>query len=704
MIFSVCNPDPDRKREKRKMRNKSSGIKIYRTAAGKRQKNQGTFSLFCVQAAATCLVMILWWNAFLSVFPVPFHRGWMYAGTCLWIVISGLAGRRFGWKAACAALAAAGLFLWFYREPLSGLYEWILQMVQSMSVESAGQQPFEDAYSGVAVLCTVPVIELLMAVQRRGRGKVWAALILAAPFFAAAAAGLFQSPLPAWLLIAGEGVYFASAGLGGAGTKGGKKLFAWKHAAASILITAAAAFLFFQAGKILDVQRNEENGFYMQTRSAIRTEVIGRVQDLLDQSSEEKPEENPEENMEEAFPEEDGYIPEQETAEDDISEDSPDTDFSGRMGESGMDDLGSLAYFRPRQGQVSYIEVDEKPEKTVYVPLRWGVSYSDNSWTKEDVTSSTLAPSEEYRKYPDELENMLETLCGDWKNASFSEVSRGISSELSERAVYDTEPGATPEGRDFVEYFLMENHKGFCVHFATAAVLMYRYCGYTARYAEGYAVPAASFRENDSGGYEAQITAEMGHAWCQVYDGQTEEWTDMEHTPPAPEGADIQPPASDSVREGTAAEKAGAMPVWLRRLKVWSAAAAGIIASGAILFFGQAAVRTARRRRKFFGKDRGRAICEMYAGIIKTAQFQGAEIKDPLLEDAPARLEAVYPELSREEWEWMYRCVMENMFYHPRRGKESREKMRSLYIRFRKAAYSRMKPAEKWRFRYILCL
>ena len=63
----------------------------------------------------------------------------------------------------------------------------------------------------------------------------------------------------------------------------------------------------------------------------------------------------------------------------------------------------------------------------------------------------------------------------------------------------------------------------------------------------------------------------------------------------------------------------------------------------------------------------------------------------------------MYPELGSEEWAWMYRCVMENMFYLQEREKEKWQNMKKLYIRFRRAAYSRMKPGEKWRFRYIRC-
>ena len=674
------------------MKNTHSGIKIYRAAPEKRQKNHGIFPLFCLQMTVMCILMILWWNAVLSVFHMPFDHRWLYGGTCAVIFLLGWSDRKFRWKASAAGLAVAALILWFYRDTVFRLYEW---MAQNASSVLSGQPEGKAAFSGIAVLASVPLLEILLAVQRKGRGKCWAGIVLAAPFFAAAAAGYFQPALPAWLLIAGMAVYFASAGLEAGRAVKGKRFFVWKHGALAVLFSAAIALISFQAGKLLDVQRSAENGYYLQTRSVIRAEVIGRVQDMLERSGREGQPEEERHTEEENTP-----VEQENRAEENVGDSY---DFSITTRDSGMDDLGSLAYFQPESGQVSSIEVEEKPEGTVYVLQRWGVSYADNSWTEEDMTKSVLTSLEAYRDYPEELRDTLEMLCGGWNVNSFREVSLEISRELSERAVYNTDPGATPAGEDFVEYFLLENHKGFCVHFATAATLMYRYCGYTARYAEGYAVPASAFHRNNSGGYSAQITGSMGHAWCQVYEEQTGEWMDMEHTPPAPEGADIQPPASDSVREGTVRNEPEGANTWLRSLPVWTAAAAGVVILGFFVFFGQAAVRSAGRKRRLFGKDRGRGIREMYREIIKTAEFQGMEVKEPLAENMAERLGKMYPELGSEEWAWMYRCVMENMFYLQEREKEKWQNMKKLYIRFRRAAYSRMKPGEKWRFRYIRC-
>lgn len=61
--------------------------------------------------------------------------------------------------------------------------------------------------------------------------------------------------------------------------------------------------------------------------------------------------------------------------------------------------------------------------------------------------------------------------------------------------------------RDFVESFL-QNEEGYCVHFATAMVVLLRCEGIPARFVTGYAVL-------NSG--ESVITEKAGHAWCEVY-------------------------------------------------------------------------------------------------------------------------------------------------------------------------------------------
>lgn len=115
-----------------------------------------------------------------------------------------------------------------------------------------------------------------------------------------------------------------------------------------------------------------------------------------------------------------------------------------------------------------------------------------------------------------------------------------VQAYLKENAQYSLEPGYTPSDKDFAEYFLYENKKGYCVHFATAGVLLLRAMGIPARYAEGYVITSKDY-ENAVNLREETVTADClaegsrekvnihqktasielkdsnAHAWAEVY-------------------------------------------------------------------------------------------------------------------------------------------------------------------------------------------
>lgn len=102
---------------------------------------------------------------------------------------------------------------------------------------------------------------------------------------------------------------------------------------------------------------------------------------------------------------------------------------------------------------------------------------------------------------------------------------------LEKQAVYDLDVGRNPADTDFVEYFLFESHKGYCVHFASAGVLAFRYFGIPARYAAGYVVSPEDFTK-DGNGYTAVLTGEQAHAWVEIYLDAVG-WVPVEMTPGA---------------------------------------------------------------------------------------------------------------------------------------------------------------------------
>ena len=689
------------------MARRRSGIKVYRAEAGKTKRDRESLSLFALQSAALIILMVFWWNAFLSVFRLPFDVRRLYAGTAGAVLLLGVLNRYRGAAAAAAGMIPAALLLWMGRDVAVQLYEWILQNQDALF---SGQPAGSRSFSGIAVLVSVPFLELLLWIQRTGRGKVLAGLFICAPFIAAACAGWFQESVPSWLLVFGAVLYFASSVPGAGRVK--KGIFIWGNAALAVIACAAAALISYRAGLVLDAGRAAEDSFYYQMRDTITEEVIGGIEDALaDLTGTEQNTEAPvsaENDTDPLLPEEpEAWDQEEETEEPYREEEAEapyreETTFEQSHGEDyGTTDLGRIAGFDPATGEILTLVLEEKPQSTVYYAESYGIRYSDDTWNMRATWFFDEDPErnmEECTAWPEELADTLAELCEGRDRGSVDEAGRMISRELQSRAVYDTSPGAPPEGEEFLHYFLFENHKGFCVHFATAATLMYRYCGYAARYAEGYAVPASAFQETSSGQYEAKITGDMGHAWCQVYREETGEWTDMEHTPPAPENVSGQPPAASDVYEKTVADS-----LIYDVLPVLGAVclAAGLCAA---VFFGQAALRSARREQKFRKKKGGEGIREMYAAVIKTAKFQGEKIREPLCEDAARRLFELYPGPGEESWEWLYDCVMKSLFYNLDDEKGDWAKARDIYAGFRKAALGQMSRGQRWRYRYVRCL
>lgn len=105
--------------------------------------------------------------------------------------------------------------------------------------------------------------------------------------------------------------------------------------------------------------------------------------------------------------------------------------------------------------------------------------------------------------------------------------ANAIITQVQNENSYTLSPGYTPEGRDFVEYFLFENHKGYCVHFASATAALLRAAGIPARYVEGYVVSQEDF---DVDGEWANIADSRSHAWVEIYLAAVG-WVPVEATP-----------------------------------------------------------------------------------------------------------------------------------------------------------------------------
>ena len=112
-----------------------------------------------------------------------------------------------------------------------------------------------------------------------------------------------------------------------------------------------------------------------------------------------------------------------------------------------------------------------------------------------------------------------------------------IEGFLSRHCTYSLKVGRTPPGVEFVEHFLFDSRVGYCVHFATAFVVLARLNGIPARYVAGFLVPsrpsvsALSWAETAaSSDPSTPVTGFSAHAWPEVFlSGQG--WTVWEATP-----------------------------------------------------------------------------------------------------------------------------------------------------------------------------
>jgi transglutaminase-like putative cysteine protease len=113
--------------------------------------------------------------------------------------------------------------------------------------------------------------------------------------------------------------------------------------------------------------------------------------------------------------------------------------------------------------------------------------------------------------------------------SSVNSIADAVKSYLSRGYYYTLSPGRVPKGKEFTEYFLLENRKGYCVHFATAATVMLRAMGVPARYAEGYVVTQEDYKTAEKDGW-ANIRDSRAHAWVEIYQPGLG-WQPIEVTP-----------------------------------------------------------------------------------------------------------------------------------------------------------------------------
>lgn len=171
----------------------------------------------------------------------------------------------------------------------------------------------------------------------------------------------------------------------------------------------------------------------------------------------------------------------------------------------------------------------------------------------------TTAIDDVYMEVPEKNQEVIREECkaiGLHEDMTENEIVDAVRTYFAVNIPYTLKPGATPRREDFVNYFLTENRKGYCAHFASAATLIFREMGIPARYVEGYAFgleTALASDESDNKKYfdyyhgystigestvlDVEVTDAMAHAWVEIY-VEDFGWKVVEVTPGSNEATD----------------------------------------------------------------------------------------------------------------------------------------------------------------------
>ena len=202
-----------------------------------------------------------------------------------------------------------------------------------------------------------------------------------------------------------------------------------------------------------------------------------------------------------------------------------------------------LPYFSNSDNKV-YTSLEDNTYQITYKPILSEADYEEERYDEllgyEDyysyVYESCLQVPEELKPVLDDVLTEIDPLDNDDINQYRLNCAKAIYSYFFENFSYTMAPGRTAYKRDFVEYFLTHQKRGFCAHFASATVLLLREMGIPARYCEGYCIPISliyddaimteySYDEWFSGKQDIEVQSVLevpvndsyAHAWVEIY-------------------------------------------------------------------------------------------------------------------------------------------------------------------------------------------
>lgn len=312
---------------------------------------------------------------------------------------------------------------------------------------------------------------------------------------------------------------------------------------------------------------------------------------------------------------------------------------------------------------------------------------------------------------------------------SLSDKTTFIMYTLLSNTRYTRTPGVMLGSSDIAEDFLFNAQRGYCVHYATVATIMYRLYGVPARYVCGYRLSAEDFKETDQSNYVAEVSDKKMHAWTEIFIDNYG-WVPVDVTPASDGSCAVSYPgydintfnnvmsehgwtldkasiSGDSSEDVTyVSTRSGAVKVALKKgFKVAVVVVKYIAILTLVILIVLLPLWIKLYRVSRLRKIQSLSSCDIYERLMEMLHFAGDFTGyNGTEEDFAYKLSARYGNITYEEAKNVYDSIMYIRFADTDKGRSYYKK--NVLVLYRKAAeeiYKELKKKKRIVFKYIHC-
>ncbi len=312
---------------------------------------------------------------------------------------------------------------------------------------------------------------------------------------------------------------------------------------------------------------------------------------------------------------------------------------------------------------------------------------------------------------------------------SLSDKTTFIMYTLLSNTRYTRTPGVMLGSSDIAEDFLFNAQRGYCVHYATVATIMYRLYGVPARYVCGYRLSAEDFKETDQSTYVAEVSDKKMHAWTEIFIDNYG-WVPVDVTPASDGSCAVSYPgydintfnnvmsehgwtldkasiSGDSSEDVTyVSTRSGDVKVALKKgFKVAVVVVKYIAILTLVILIVLLPLWIKLYRVSRLRKIQSLSSCDIYERLMEMLHFAGDFTGyNGTEEDFAYKLSARYGNITYEEAKNVYDSIMYIRFSDTDKGRSYYKK--NVLVLYRKAAeeiYKELKKKKRIVFKYIHC-